>query len=478
MNKRCYRLIFNKARGLLVAVAEIMPSHGKSAGRPARRTVASTSEQGGATLAWFFGTSAALATAFTPAAMVQAQILADPNAPGNQRPTVLAAPNGVPSVNIQTPSNAGVSRNTYKQFDVETKGAILNNSRTDAQTQLGGWVQGNPWLAAGSAKIILNEVNSSNPSLLNGYVEVAGQRAEVVIANPAGIGVDGGGFINASRAVLTTGIPLFDNGNLDGYQVQSGQISVNGAGLDASSTDYTDLIARSVQVNAGIWANQLKATAGANQVDSNNATAAVIAGTGNAPTFAVDSSQLGGMYAGKITLIGTEAGVGVRNAGEIGATAGEVVVTAAGRLENSGRIVSAGSLGVQSADGVDNSGVLYSQADASLTTLANIGNSGTIAAKGNLGLAATGVNSAVSSTAAATLAAGVEADGSLGATGDLSVQASKTITALGQKPGRWRPDPQRRQRGSERQRHLRQKPQPERDRRQPQCRLGQHCRIS
>ena len=72
-----------------------------------------------------------------------AQIRSDPSAPGNQRPTVLLAPNGVPLVNIQTPSAAGVSRNTYSQFDVQPNGAILNNSRTDTATQLGGWVQGN-----------------------------------------------------------------------------------------------------------------------------------------------------------------------------------------------------------------------------------------------------------------------------------------------------------------------------------------------
>ena len=80
-----------------------------------------------------------------------AQIRSDPSAPGNQRPTVLLAPNGVPLVNIQTPSAAGVSRNTYSQFDVQPNGAILNNSRTDTATQLGGWVQANPWLATGSA---------------------------------------------------------------------------------------------------------------------------------------------------------------------------------------------------------------------------------------------------------------------------------------------------------------------------------------
>jgi filamentous hemagglutinin len=109
--------------------------------------------------------------------------------------------------------------------------------------------------------------------------------------------------------------------------VQGGTISVTGAGLDASRTDYTDLIARAVQVNAGIWAHQLEVTTGANHVDTTNNTVAPITGTGAVPTVSIDVAQLGGMYAGKITLVGTEAGVGVRNAGNIGATAGELVLT-------------------------------------------------------------------------------------------------------------------------------------------------------
>jgi filamentous hemagglutinin len=127
--------------------------------------------------------------------------------PATLRPTVLVAPNGVPLINIQTPSAAGVSRNVYNQLNVGPNGAIFNNSRTNAQTQLGGIVQGNPYLAGGPARIILNEVNGGNVSQLRGYMEVAGQRAEIIIANPAGINVDGAGFINASRATLTTGTP-------------------------------------------------------------------------------------------------------------------------------------------------------------------------------------------------------------------------------------------------------------------------------
>lgn len=165
----------------------------------------------------------------------RADIIADGNAPGNQRPTILEAGNGVPLVNIRTPSAAGVSRNAYSEFNVDANGVILNNGRTHSQTQLGGWVQANPWLAKGSARVILNEVNASDPSRLNGFIEVAGSRAQVVVANPAGISCDGCGFINANRATLTTGEPVLHNGQLQGYDVTQGQIRIEGAGLDNST---------------------------------------------------------------------------------------------------------------------------------------------------------------------------------------------------------------------------------------------------
>jgi filamentous hemagglutinin len=297
MNTQFHRVIFNAARGERMAVHEAASSQ---SGRGRLKATA----------------AATLVVLAFHGQISLAQIAGDPSAPANQRPVVVTAPNGVPLVNIQTPSAGGVSRNTYRQFDVNGQGAILNNSRTQAQTQLGGWVQGNPYLARGPARIIVNEVNSTHPSQLRGYVEVAGQRAEVIIANPAGIQVNGGGFINANRATLTTGTPQYNSaGSLESFLVRGGTVSVEGAGLDASKTDYTAILARAVQVNASIWASELKVVAGANEVSADAANVMPIAGTaatgtGTAPAFALDVAQLGGMYAGKITLIGTEAGVG------------------------------------------------------------------------------------------------------------------------------------------------------------------------
>ncbi|WP_276318399.1 filamentous hemagglutinin N-terminal domain-containing protein [Variovorax gossypii] len=316
-----HRVVFNAARGMRMAVQETAASTGK-----------------GASKATSAGVSVAIAGALM-AMSTQAQIVGAPNVSGNLRPTVLVAPNGVPLVNIQTPSAAGVSRNVYNQFNVGANGAILNNSRVNVQTQLGGFVQGNPSLATGPARIILNEVNGGTPSQLRGYIEVGGQRAEVIIANPAGISVDGGGFINASRATLTTGTPQFNAvGGLDSFLVRGGTVTIDGAGLDASKTDYAAILARAVQANASIWASELKVVTGANQISADHGQITPTAGTGAAPTFALDVAALGGMYANKIVLIGSEAGLGVRNAGSIGAGAGGLVVTAAGRLENIGTL--------------------------------------------------------------------------------------------------------------------------------------------
>ena len=202
MNKTRYRIVFNKARGCLMAVAETAIAQGKGA---SGATTCGATHPGqlrlsvlGLVCKWLAGTAlVCLPLAWlapSQAQTVATRIVADPTAPSAQRPTVLTTSNGVVQVDIRTPSAAGVSRNTYSQFDVGAAGAVLNNSRTPVQTQQGGWVQGNPWLATGSARVILNEVNSSNPSYLQGYVEVAGQRAQVIIANPSGIAINGGGF--------------------------------------------------------------------------------------------------------------------------------------------------------------------------------------------------------------------------------------------------------------------------------------------
>ena len=367
-----YRLVFNRALRVWQVASELVKGGGGLVGQVAGRQSAALSPLGFAlmcALGW---------VSLAPVAEAQSggHIVSDPNAPGRERPTVVTAPNGVPMVNITTPSAGGVSRNRYSQFDVGREGVILNNARGQVQTQMGGWVQGNPWLATGSARVILNEVNGQ-ASRLNGYVEVAGQRAEVIIANPAGIQVNGGGFLNASRVTLTTGTPMFTGaGALEGYRVSGGAIEVNGDGLDTSRADYTDLITRSLKVNAGIWANQLQASLGNNVVSADHSQVTATAASSEAPTFALDVGALGGMFANKIWLVGNEHGVGVRNAGSIGAQAGELVVTVDGRLENTGALQSLQNVRVQASGDLVNSGTIAATREAAITSGGTLDNSG------------------------------------------------------------------------------------------------------
>lgn len=185
-----------------------------------------------------------------------------------------------------------------------------------------------------------------------------------------------------------------NGGSLDGYRVQRGTVSITGAGMDSSRTDYTDVIARAVEVNAGIWAQKLNVVAGSNDVSVDASQVNRTSGSGVAPAFGIDVSQLGGMYAGKITLIGTEAGVGVRNAGSIGATAGEVIVTADGRLENRGTIYAQGALQLAAHGDIANTGTVASQSSAALTaTSGSVTNAnGLLASNGDLSVTADGLD--------------------------------------------------------------------------------------
>jgi filamentous hemagglutinin len=434
MNKNLFRIIFNKRRGQLMAVAETSSSQGKgSLGESVASGHSAIVENETVGIrALSFAVLCALGAVLwaLPTPNAHAQVVAYRNAPSNQQPTVLQTANGVPQVNIQTPSAAGVSHNVYSQFDVQSNGAILNNSRANVQTQQGGWVQGNPWLATGNARVILNEVNSSNPSYLNGYVEVAGQRAGVVIANPSGISVNGGGFINTSKATLTTGTPIVNGGSLDGYRVQGGNITVNGNGLDLTTTDYAAILARAVQVNAGIWANELKVVTGANQIDASSLAAnttpvtTTITGTGSVPSFALDVAQIGGMYAGKIHLIGTEQGLGVRSTGTIGSTGGDLVLQNNGWLTTTGTLQASANLQIITQGNITNSGTLYASNDQTLSATGSVTNSGVIAAQGNITLIGSSVDLSGSQTSAKNL--GITTAGNLN-TANATVVASLNL---------------------------------------------------
>ncbi|MDC4670895.1 DUF637 domain-containing protein, partial [Acinetobacter baumannii] len=425
MNKNSYRIIYSKARQMFVAVAENVRSQTKTSGQSEASTqnnIDNTESQAFHQL-WQVKALVASISLWMPLAPVYAGIVADSAANAANRAVIGAGKNSagtvVPVVNIQTPKN-GISHNIYKQFDVLAEGAVLNNSRQGATTKTVGNVAANPFLATGEARVILNEVNSSAASRFEGNLEVAGQMADVIIANPSGINIKGGGFINANKAIFTTGKPQLNaDGSIKQFTVDQGKITVSanpnskfGLGGNNNDANYVDLYARALELSAELRAkNDIQVIAGANNISADLQDVTAKTGTGTAPTLAVDVKALGGMYANNIYLMGTEKGLGVTNAGTIQAV-NNLVITSAGKIEHSGTISSTSktqglvniqTTGTGTAADINSSGSINSNSALNIDSGNNLNvnakeiiiNNGSLAssplivnAKGNINLAA------------------------------------------------------------------------------------------
>nr|WP_253956756.1 hemagglutinin repeat-containing protein [Pseudomonas chlororaphis] len=329
------------------------------------------------------------------------------------------AGNGVPIVNIATPNGSGLSHNQFHDYNVGQQGVILNNATDRTQsTQLGGIIVGNPNLKGVAAQTILNEVNGGSPSQLRGYTEVAGQSAHVIVANPYGISCNGCGFINTPKATLTTGKPVIENGQLTRYQVDQGQVTIDGAQLNASNVDRFEIITRSARINAEIQANNLTIVTGRNDVDARTLNATARADDGSTkPELAIDSSALGGMYAGAIRLVGTEAGVGVKLDGKLIASGGDIQLDANGQLRMVDASAANGAVKVKAAS-LDAQGSVHAGSALTVQTQGDLNNRQNLTARDSITLSAGGQlsNNGI-------IEAGVNADNSRNANGDVSLSA-------------------------------------------------------
>ena len=240
-------------------------------------------------------------------------IVIDGGAAAANQAALATTPNGKAMLNIVAPNASGVSHNKFTNFNVTSSGLVINNATALANTSLAGVIEANPNFSGNSASLILNEVTSSNRSTLSGATEIGGQAADYILANPNGITCNGCGFINTPRATLTTGTPTFTGSALTGLSVNAGDVVVEGLGLDASNATKFDIVTRAATINAQINAKDLGIHTGRQDFDYATRSGTAKADDGSAkPTFAIDSTALGGMYANRITLVGTEAGVGVR----------------------------------------------------------------------------------------------------------------------------------------------------------------------
>ena len=142
---------------------------------------------------------------------------------------------GIDQINIAAPNAGGISHNKFTDYNVNQSGQIINNfsgqiagqiaagngATAVTQTQIGGLVNANQNLVdSGSAAIILNEVTSNNISQLLGYVEIAGSKADLILANANGITCSGCGFINAAHLLMVGGSSNFDTNSNLGFNLK------------------------------------------------------------------------------------------------------------------------------------------------------------------------------------------------------------------------------------------------------------------
>jgi len=377
-----------------------------------------------------------------------AQLTAAPRAPSGQKPLIDAAANGTPIVLIAPPSKGGVSRNQYEQLNVGPKGLILNNSTGNVQTQIGGWISGNLQLGLTPARIILNEVTGPHASQLRGTIEVGGQKADIVIANPNGVTCNGCGFLNSDRATLTTGTPRYsDDGAVTGFDVRQGVLQIGPDGLNATEQQQLELHARGLVIEGEVYSQNLQAVIGANQVLYGTLHALPQAtaqdGAGEAPRFAIDIKALGGMYAGQIYMIATDKGLGVNSQGRAATLSGSLVLSAngdltlkdtyasgnvqlasVGKTTLNGQTVADGAVTIGAGDRLTNSGALQARTlELNAPSLNNSGSINQTAAATNLAL---------------TLPGGLQNSGQIYTPGNLTVQAgvvssgARSGTATGQ----------------------------------------------
>ncbi|EPG4370701.1 TPA: filamentous hemagglutinin N-terminal domain-containing protein [Klebsiella variicola] len=277
-------------------------------------------------------------------------------------PTSYTHSSGATVIDIEKPNAAGVSHNLYRDFNVGTNGTILNNSGDDVSHDTFGNIARNNNLTAGSASVILNEVTSKNASSLKGFIEVNGQKADVVIANPNGITCSGCSFVNTNKAILTTGkVNMTDDGAIGSYTVSGGTLTIGENGMNAAN-GYAVLLADAIKINGKVQANNALVSAGRFTMDNSSGAitsagkqATLIEMTIN-PQYSIDVSSLGGITANSISMVGNNIGFGVRNQGSIVANS-TLQLTSNGNLLNKGTITGKGLLSqVSTATGITNNG--------------------------------------------------------------------------------------------------------------------------
>ncbi|NRB41543.1 MAG: filamentous hemagglutinin N-terminal domain-containing protein, partial [Pseudomonadales bacterium] len=282
-----------------------------------------------------------------PTLLFPAYVYSDIVPDGSSNTSVFVNAAGVEFVDIALPNSSGVSYNAYDRFDVSSKGAVLRNlsSITNART-------------------IINEVTSRDISQIYGDLRVHGTTAHVIIANPNGIQVDGGRFLNMGALALTTGRIGYET-VIDGggggtrenivISTDGGEIVVGPGGLSGTMLTL-DLIAKAIKIQGAIELQEsalsdtkqqlqkIDIYAGSSRtvIDSSVPIADVleqqwntVKATGSIQDqLVVDITRGGSLRAGSIKIVVTDEGAGFRHAGEIFADGNNFLLQADGSIVN------------------------------------------------------------------------------------------------------------------------------------------------
>ncbi len=242
---------------------------------------------------------------------------------------------GVPVIDIVPPNASGLSHNQFHDYNVAQAGVVLNNALHDGQSQLAGALAANPQFQGQAASTILNEVISSNASLIAGPQEIFGRPADYILANPNGITLNGGSFINTTRAGFVVGTPELQEEQLRHFST----LSATGAlhvlhGGQSNAAGALDLIAPQVTQHGLLSAkDDLNLVAGRNRIaHADGQVLEHLPGTASS----IDASLFGAMRAGRIRVVSTAEGAGVRTGAVKFKADDGIAMHSAGSLEIAG----------------------------------------------------------------------------------------------------------------------------------------------
>ncbi|MFT6106808.1 MAG: filamentous hemagglutinin, partial [Rickettsiales bacterium] len=291
---------------------------------------------------------------------------------GSTNTQIDSAANNVPIVNIAAPNSGGLSHNKFIDYNVNPNGLIINNAINSPNgiitTHLGGIITDNTNLAnSGAASVILNEVTSTNKSYLNGYTEIAGRQADLIIANPNGIQMNGAGFINVSRLTAIVGSSNQFNpnpndltfnlaGNRNAGNDFLPKLTIFGLGLDVEEIVQTDLIANIMEIVAPIYGGDNVINLRAGDKEFNFSTKEVTSdnsnpGSNQPDEIAIDASNLANIQAGQIYMVATKEGFGVKYSGDMLASRGGVKIDANGNITYGNIASEVGNIEVRTTNG-------------------------------------------------------------------------------------------------------------------------------